>query len=149
MVRPSVVLQAGNNRNVKPYEDQELWIRMSNVTAMANLPEELIDFRRTHVTDSYQTLRGAASHSRDLLFPGMAPHDAFYLWTQTFPTLTPENVASLSTRPRLYAAAVRFVKAVGKPKNYCTSTEFFREQCWSWKRNWIRGIRLEALLAGP
>ncbi|MBV8828311.1 MAG: hypothetical protein JO108_03690 [Acidobacteriaceae bacterium] len=128
---------------------------MSNITEMRNLPEELIEYRRTQTsvtgetTDFYPGFRGTASHSRDLLFPGMAPHNAFYLWTQTFPTFTPENLASLCTRPRLYAAAVRFAKAVRKPKNYFTSTEFFREQCWYWKRNWIRGIGLEALFTGP
>ncbi|MBV8832745.1 MAG: glycosyltransferase, partial [Acidobacteriaceae bacterium] len=47
LFRRSVVLAAGNYRNLKPYEDQELWIRMSNITEMRNLPEQLIEYRRT------------------------------------------------------------------------------------------------------
>jgi glycosyltransferase involved in cell wall biosynthesis len=45
MLRRSAVLEVGNYRNLKPLEDWDLWLRLTRIGELANLPGDLISYR--------------------------------------------------------------------------------------------------------
>ena len=141
MLRRSAVLAAGNYRGVK-YEDSDLWVRMSRMSEMANLPERLVRYRRFagsttgFVKDWLAELRETAILHASVLFPGISdPQKALDLWEATVPrrlTYLPKvlHPAKVSHLRDLKRSAVLLAREVGKPDDYFTSTDCFREQYW-------------------
>ena len=79
MFRRSVVLAAGNYRDLKPGQDYDLWLRLISRTTMANLPQILVQYRvhersvgATHRGESALVNRRIASQHATKIFPGLS-----------------------------------------------------------------------------
>lgn len=133
MFRRSIVLAAGNYTDTMPYEDHDLWLRMARITAIANLPDVLVQYRLspTSVTGlhnrTYDRLADrAAERNAATLFSGLEPHVALELRRKATGELR-ERVGWRDVY-RLRKAAVATALAVGKPRNYFTSVARYRLQ---------------------
>lgn len=158
MFRRSVVIAIGNYRDIARYEDADLWLRMSRVAEMANLPERLLCYRRFSasvtgsVRDWLPVLREGALLNAATLFPGIAdPEKAMDLWEATVPRRLTyasqvHHPAKLSHLRALKRSAVLLAREVRKPDNYFTDTESFREQYWLLRRRVLNRFGLGPLL---
>ncbi|MBV9760469.1 MAG: glycosyltransferase [Acidobacteriaceae bacterium] len=157
MFRRSVILAAGNYHDV-PSEDTDLWLRTADVTEMANLPERLVCYRRRtgsvtgSIRDWLPVLRRIAESSATRLFPGIDDSErALDLWDATVPsrlTWIAENrhPAKPSHLRDLKRSAVLLARRVGKPDDYFTGAEIFREQYYLLKRRVLKRFGLSPLL---
>lgn len=140
--RKEVILKAGNYRDYQPYEDMELWIRASRLTEFANLPESLIEYRRSSTSQTGRTedfksiYRPGAEVNAANLFPGLSAAEAMALWDASYPDDGPAPV-KLRHFWQLNRAAVDFARQVGKPDNYFRATPFFAEQRYHMRRRWL------------
>jgi glycosyltransferase involved in cell wall biosynthesis len=143
MFRRSIILKAGNYRDCQPYEDMELWIRASHFTEFANLPETLIQYRRSSTsltgrTADFQCIfREGARINAAILFPRVPAAEAMGLWEASYASNEPAPV-HLHYFRSLRRAAVRLARQCGKPDNYFTSTLFFAEQRYHMRRRWLQ-----------
>jgi glycosyltransferase involved in cell wall biosynthesis len=147
MFRRSVILQAGNYRDLQPYEDTELWMRAAEITGFANLPDRLIQYRRSsqsqtgRMVDFKAIFREAAKLSVSLLFPGVPAHELMDFWDATHPfrLYSDEWPPSLPFRYLRYLerAAVLLARRANKPDAYFTATELFAAQKFHLKRVWM------------
>jgi glycosyltransferase involved in cell wall biosynthesis len=154
MFRRAVVTQAGNYRDVTYkrdgcYEDWDLWQRMSTVTEMRNLPEVLVHYRRTaismtgQVQDWMPVMRSFASRNAGSLFPGIRdPEAALELWEASVPLKFAGNNPRVPAKAwhlrRLRDSAKLLAAQCGKPADYFTETECFREQYYHLRRRLLR-----------
>lgn len=157
MLRRSVVLAIGNYRDVK-YEDSDLWVRLSRVAEMANLPERLLRYRRLPgsysgaIEDWLPVLRQTAVLHASALFPGISdPQRALDLWEATVPQkLTWRPKITHRARWRhlrdLKRSAVLLARETSKPDDYFTNTKAFREQYWLLRRRLLSRLGLSPLL---
>jgi glycosyltransferase involved in cell wall biosynthesis len=152
LFRKSAVLEAGNYQDAQPFEDLDLAMRMAGVTEFANLPERLLKYRRVK-TSSTGTVseflpldRSAARKNVGTLFPNIQnERRAMELWEATHP-----RQWDMSCRVRhmgeLKTAARRLAEAVGKPGNYFTSTQVYRNQLYALKARAYRKFGLMPLV---
>lgn len=133
MFRRSAVLAAGNYTDTMPYEDHDLWLRMAQLTEVANLPDVLVQYRLspTSVTGLHdrgydQLADRAAQRNAAILFPGFEPRAAVELRLKAKGHL--RDQLRWSDVCNLWKAARRTAVAFGKPKKYFTSTENYRRQ---------------------
>lgn len=152
MFRRSVVLAAGNYRDHQPYEDLDLWQRASYLTEMCNLPDALVHYRRmasssTGAIKSFlPTDRAAAQLNASILFPGIERASrAMSLWEATHP-LQLELPSKYRHIKELEQAALLLAQKVGKPANYFTETETFKEQRFRLRRRFFRRMKLMPLV---
>lgn len=153
MFRRKAVLNAGNYRDCAPIEDADLWIRAASVCEIRNLPEVLLHYRRTQVsqtgivTDWIPLNRRAARMNATVLFPNIAnPKTAMDLWEVTHPVL---SAVSLPVKPvhlrRLERAAALLALKVGKPENYFKNTSAYRAQQYHLRRRLMENLGLDPL----
>jgi glycosyltransferase involved in cell wall biosynthesis len=156
MFRRSLVLAAGNYRDV-PYEDGDLWLRMTTRTEMNNLPDALLYYRRSNtsvtgdVEDWFSVLRSVAAGHAASLFPGVwDPAAALELWESTLPQYfqgnRPYPQAKLWHLRQIRRSAMRLAEVCGKPRNYFSSTQSFVAGKYSLKRRFLRRFGLGPLL---
>jgi glycosyltransferase involved in cell wall biosynthesis len=151
LFRKNIILKAGNYRDCQPYEDMELWIRTSHVTEFANLPETLIQYRRSSTsltgrTADFQSIfREGARLNAAILFPGVPAAEAMRLWEASYASNEPAPVRLRDFRS-LHRAAVQLARQCGKPDHYFTSTSFFSEQRYHMRRRWLQQHRLNLLV---
>src|SRR5205814_9986267 len=86
LFRRSVVLAAGNYGDCMPYEDHDLWLRLSWLAEVANLPDVLVQYRLapTSVTGgqdrTYDLFADrAAGQNANLLFRGITAEEGVEL----------------------------------------------------------------------
>ena len=131
MFRRSVILNAGNYRDLKPFEDHDLWFRASLVSELANLPSILLKYRQHSAStmgqanSKYHTYFDAmAELNADRLLTGLSPQEAVDLRRKAIRDagvgITLADLASY--RRAASASAV----AIGKPKSYFRSTKAYR-----------------------
>lgn len=141
--RRDVILKAGNYRDCQPYEDMELWIRASRVAEFANLPQSVIQYRRSSTsqtgrTDDFKAIfRLGAEINAANLFPGLSPSEAMSLWDASYPDSGPAPVKLRHFR-QFDRAAVEFARQVNKPDDYFRLTSFFAEQQYHVRRRWMQ-----------
>jgi GT2 family glycosyltransferase len=152
LCRRSAILAAGNYRDV-PDEDLDLWMRLAAVGEIRNLPDTLVQYRRTEtsqtgkIVDFLPTDRRAALRNASMLFPNLRePHRAMDLWESTHPSLL-QAESRVTHIWHLERAARLLAKAVGKPANYFTNTQAFLDQHHSLKMRAYRRFGLKPLLA--
>lgn len=142
LFRKSVILKAGNYRDCQPYEDTELWIRASRVTEFANLPNAVIQYRRSATSqtgriENFKSIfRSAAKINAANLFPGLTAAEAMSLWDASYPDNETTPVKLRHFR-QLERAAVDFARLVNKPDDYFRATPFFAEQRYHMRRRWM------------
>lgn len=155
--RRSVVLAAGNYHDVDS-EDADLWLRVSSLAEMVNLPERLVCYRRFvgsttgSIRDWLPVLRENAVVNAAHLFPGITdPERALDLWDATVPQrLSWAPKITYPAKPAhlrdLKRSAVLLAREAGKPDDYFTNTEAFREQYYLLRRRVFNRFGLGPLL---
>jgi glycosyltransferase involved in cell wall biosynthesis len=151
LFRKSAVLAAGNYREFE-YEDSDLWIRMSLVTEMRNLPDRLLKYRRSNrsktgsIEDWLPVNRRCATFCASSLFPGIADsHRAMQLWEATHPYQL-ETPAKFWQLGALERAAVFLARQTGNPDDYFKQSSSYREQYYHLKRRILERWGLRPLL---
>jgi glycosyltransferase involved in cell wall biosynthesis len=151
--RRSAILSAGNYRDV-PDEDIDLWLRVAPIGEMRNLPETLVQYRRSRtsqtgkIDDFVPTDRKAAARNALLLFPNVRDADrAMELWEATHPQQLQDARSRVRHISQLRDAAVLLSQQFGKPREYFTSTQEFEDQYYSLKTRAYRRFGLEPLVA--
>jgi glycosyltransferase involved in cell wall biosynthesis len=151
MFRRSAIQAAGGYRDFA-YEDSDLWIRVSAVAEICNLPEVLLQYRRTttsstgSVVDWFPMLQKVAEYNAAALFPGIDdPSKAMKLWEATHPARKNKPV-KLRHLQELKAAAVQAAQQAGKPDDYFTNTEAYRLQQYNLRRRALQGLGLGGLI---
>lgn len=152
MLRRKAVLAAGNYRDLQPFEDTDLWLRMSYNAELWNVPEKVLQYRRS-ATSSTGTIveylpleREAASLNSSLLFPGMKDKSRIMdLWEASHPYYL-DKPSRLRHIFEIEKAAEQFAKTIGKPRNYFTSTALFQEQQNALKKRFYRRAGLAPLV---
>lgn len=144
MLRRSAVLAAGNYRDLQPFEDADLWLRMADGEELSNVPEKVLQYRRSSTSSTgtiveYLSLdRQVAALNIDLLFPGVQGKSRILeLWEATHPYHldTPSKFRHIR---ELEAAAVGLARRIGKPAGYFTATTLFQEQQHSLKQRFYK-----------
>jgi hypothetical protein len=152
MFRRSIVLAAGNYRDNQPFEDLDLWQRASYLTEMCNLPEVLVHYRRMTssstgaIRNFLPTDRAAAKLNAFILFPGIERMSCIMsLWEATHPFQLdlPSKYRHIK---ELEQAALLLAQKVGKPANYFTETETFKEQRFRLRRRFFKRMKLMPLI---
>ena len=151
MFRKGLVLAAGNYRDTKS-EDADLWQRLSLLTEFHNLPDILLQYRRTStsstagLTDYLPFNRALARSNAAILFPGIIdPARALDLWEATHPFRlhSPSKFRHIG---ELKKAAALMAERCGKQANYFQSTDLYREQRFHLRRRFLDRAGLAPLL---
>ncbi|HEX3685186.1 MAG TPA: glycosyltransferase [Bryobacteraceae bacterium] len=152
LCRRSALLAAGNYRDVRD-EDLDLWMRLAAVGEIRNLPETLVQYRRTQtsttgkIEDFYTSDRAVAARNAAILFPTIGdPHRAMELWEAAHPR-QPEATSRVQHIWQLKRAATLLAKALGKPAGYFVNTQAFRDQLYALKTRAYRRFGLAPLVA--
>jgi glycosyltransferase involved in cell wall biosynthesis len=156
MFRRSLVLASGNYQDFV-YEDADLWLRMTLLAEMRNLPEVLLHYRRTNtsvtgtVHDWVATLRRAAEFNASRLFPGLTNTTrVMELWQATLPLKFGEAATRVPSRywhlKQLRRSAILLAEQCRRPRNYFIETESFNLQYFSLKRRVLSRFGLRPLL---
>ena len=156
MFRRSLVLAAGNYRDFV-YEDGDLWLRMALLTDMHNMPEVLVYYRRSgssltgQVKDWLPVLRTVAHFNAANLLPGVSDASAaLELWESSMPKRFKGTAADPPAKmwhlTQLSKSATLLARRCGKPSDYFTRTDCFRNQHVSLKRRLLRRFGLGSLL---
>jgi glycosyltransferase involved in cell wall biosynthesis len=142
LLRRDAVLRAGNYRNFNTAEDLDLWIRLAQIGPMQNLPDPLVQYRRhlsnttAQIHDYYVSELRIAAANASTIFPGLDASMAMELWQAAYPHQEPHAV-SFQHFAQLRAAAQHAATAIGKPRDYFTSTAYFRRQRRAMIRNLV------------
>lgn len=149
--RKSAVLAAGNYREFQ-YEDSDLWIRMSLVAEMHNLPDRLLKYRRSNrsltgsIEDWLPVNRSCAAFCAASIFPGIADaRRAMQLWEATHPYQLNSRVRFWQLRA-FERAAVLLARRTGNPDDYFKRSESYREQHYHLRRRVFERLGLKPLL---
>jgi hypothetical protein len=142
MFRRSVILKAGNYRDLKPFEDHDLWFRVSLISELANLPSILLKYRQHSAStmgqanSKYHTYFDAmAELNADQLFPGFSAQEALELRMK--PIRDVETGVALADLASYRRAASNTAVAIGKPKMYFRSTRAYKMFLKEMIRNYL------------
>ena len=133
LVRRDAVLRVGNYRNFNNGEDLDLWIRMAQIGPMRNLSDRLVQYRRhlsnttAQIDNYYLTERQIAEANAATIFPGLDASAAIDLWQAAYPHHE-RHAVRFHNFAQFQAAAQDAATAIGKPRDYFTSTAYFRRQ---------------------
>lgn len=143
LFRRSVVLAAGNYRDMMPGQDYDLWVRVAARASMANLPQPLVRYRllpssvgARHPGMSEQLFERVASDHASILFPGLDRERALRLRRLvTNETETDVNLTDCLNYRRCAAEAAR---RVGRHSGYFRDTQSYRRQFRSLLMRWFK-----------
>lgn len=132
MMRRSAVLACGNYRDLRPGQDDDLWLRLSQRHRFANLPNPLLTYREHAAsitqkqTQSTATFRQRRLADCTAVFPGLAPAEANRLTT----LLTQPDTLGVTRRDvaLLNHAAEAFALRSGESADYFKASATFRDQ---------------------
>jgi GT2 family glycosyltransferase len=142
LVRREAVLRAGNYRDLHTAEDLDLWMRLAQIGPMHNLSEPLVQYRRhlsnttAQISDYYLSEQQIAEANAATIFPSLEGSAAMDLWQAAYPHRRPGAV-SFRHFAELRAAAHDGAAAIGKPRDYFTSTAYFGRQYRAMFRNLV------------
>lgn len=144
MFRRSVILSAGNYRDVRESEDFDLWLRVAEVTEVSNLPDRVLKYRRSRTSATGRIVeflpyeREVARSNAERLFPNIRNRArAMDLWEATHP-LYPHKPSRFRHLIELKNAAIAFAQKAGKPRDYFVNTLVFQQQYESLKTRFYR-----------
>lgn len=133
MMRRLAVLDCGNYRDLRPGQDDDLWLRLAYRHRLANLPESLLIYREhdNSITAEQRdqataTFRDRRRNSANLVFPGL-PEGAAQRLTDLLSDpsrlgVTKQDLAWLEF------AARRVAELSGEPADYFLTTARYRQQ---------------------
>lgn len=143
MFRRSLVLKAGNYRDVMPQEDQDLWLRMSCVGEIANLPERLVRYRRRAVRSTRIPAKQGRDTVRELvtlyapqLFPGLKLEEVLRL--NELLSYEPTAPATRADVKLLERAAHHAANSQGFSADYYTGCGTYRQHRRDLLTRWLR-----------
>lgn len=157
MMRRSAVLAAGNYRDLRPGQDDDLWLRLSQRHRMANLDACLLTYREhpASVTagesDAMHTFRQRRLAEAPLVFPRLDRTRAQRL-TQLLTHPEQPGVASRDIA-LLRQAAEQLALASAEPRDTFTRTRAYRAQRLNlltrrWKRDPLIGLAWPVIRRG-
>lgn len=132
MMRRSAVLACGNYRDLRPGQDDDLWLRLSHRRRLANLPACLLDYREHPASitakqaHAAQTFRDRRWADAECVFPGLEAQDARRL-TRLL-TRPDELGVTRQDLALLDQAAEHLAQTTGEPAGYFKQTATFRAQ---------------------
>jgi len=136
MLRRSVVLAAGNYRQIRPAEDPDLFVRMAARAPMRNLPQRLLRYRQHDLSVTAQdrgvmrsTVERMIRDNAGVLFPGLGVEEGLGLYRLLQPGC--EREAGLADLIRLWRVAGEAGRAVGRGGGYFRNTPEFKAH---WRR---------------
>jgi len=132
MMRKSAVLNCGNYRDLRPGQDDDLWLRLSQQHRFANLPGDLLTYREHDNTvtarqkDATRTFRKRRLAESHRVFPGLPVADARRLTH----LLTHPDELGVTRRDiaLLERAAERLAACSGEPAARFKQTRAYRAQ---------------------
>jgi len=133
LVRRDAVLRAGNYRNFNNGEDLDLWMRLMQIGPMHNLSDRLVQYRRhlsnttAQIDDYYLSERRIAEANAATLFPGLDSSAAIDLWQAAYPHRE-RHAVRFHHFAQLHSAAQDAATAIGKPRDYFTTTAYYGRQ---------------------
>jgi glycosyltransferase involved in cell wall biosynthesis len=145
LLRRDAVLRAGNYRNFNNGEDLDLWMRMAQVGPMHNLSDRLVQYRRhvssttAQIDDYYSSELKIAEANLAAIFPGEDAVAALDLWQAAYPHRE-RRAVRWHHFARIRKAARDAAIAIGKPRDYFTSTAYFRRQRRTMIRNLVYSV---------
>ncbi len=131
MFRRASILAAGNYRECGPYEDHDLWLRVSFRGTMRNSPETLVQYRQssgsvTANSDFSELSDEVALLNADILFPGMRDDDAYRL--RQAAEFGQEGPVRLRDVVALRRGAIALARAARVDDMYFRRTTWYRAQ---------------------
>jgi hypothetical protein len=141
MFRRSIVLRTGNYRDCQPYEDYDLWFRISLIAEIANLPEVLLQYRKhpasitaTANPDYFTYFRIVAETHAGSLFAGFDSQEGLALREKAIrDTSLPVMWADLR---KYRQASIATARHLGKPQSYFLATAAYRDHFKELARNY-------------
>ncbi len=145
LLRWSMIIAAGNYRDIKPGQDYDLWLRVAGRARMANLPDRLVQYRRhtgsveaTYQGQSASVVRRIACDNAAILFPDTPPQLAIKL--RDLVACCTDAPVSWHHVLAFRHAATHAALAAGECGSYFRQTPLYRQQqSFLWKR-WVGGI---------
>lgn len=145
LFRRSVVLAAGNYRDIMPGQDYDLWVRVAQRAAMANLPQRLVRYRlspssvgATHRGHHEQLFQSVATQNAAAMFPGLSAAEA----TRLRGLLACENDSpvTLADGRCLRRCATLAARQIGQHDRYFRATSLYRQQSKSLALRWLKRL---------
>jgi len=143
MFRRSAIRSVGNYRDIKPGQDYDLWLRVAAKHRVANLPDQLVQYRKHEDTVSHQSrVRGHVTNRQLVeryvveLFPGIDEANALRLHS----LLTTDTAGCVKWRDvlNLRRTAAQAAIRAGEVSSYFRRTDRYRAQ---WRSLALRYIR--------
>ena len=148
--RRQAVLDAGNYPGDIRWEEGPLFMRMTRITEMRNIPECLLRYRRHPgngtfgETDYISIEREVALHSGKHVFPAFPSQGEFFaFWQATHPKLFGKQLpVQWKFKKILKQMAIRAAREAGKPDDYFQNTRLYQDQQYNLRRCWMlnRGL---------
>lgn len=146
MFRRSVITNAGNYRDLKPFEDHDLWFRVSLIAELANLPQVLLKYRQHarstmgQAESKYHTyFDSMAELNADDLFAGFTSQEALSLRQKAIHDS--EAKVTLVDFASYRKAATNTAVSLGRPKTYFRSTKAYKMFFKEMMRNYLLQYR--------
>ena len=147
LFRRSAVLEAGNYRDMKPGQDYDLWLRVSLIAKLANLPGKLVRYRQHDQTISSNTRVPGSQMNRQLveryvdrLFPGVEREAALRVHELVTAQLDgPVTRCDIAVLKRAARAAA---PSAGEAPLYFQRTGRFRRQLKGLRLRWLKQLPL-------
>lgn len=142
MMRRAKVLACGNYRDLRPGQDDDLWLRIARHDRLANLPDCLLTYREhpASVTarrdDPVRVFRDRRMDDARLVFPGLPVEDARRL-TRLL-TKTDELDVSRADLSLLDRAATLAAQQTNEPGSYFKQTNAYRQQRLNLLVRWLK-----------
>lgn len=132
MMRRQAVLDCGNYRDLRPGQDDDLWLRIARRYRIENLGESLLDYREHSASITANDARGVQTFRErritqaELVFPGIDQADARRLTH----LLTHPDALGVTRRDlaAFNRTAVSLAKQSGEPGDYFTRTALYQSQ---------------------
>ena len=132
VMRRAAVLEAGNYRDLRPGQDDDLWLRLSQRHRFANLPDCLLTYREHAASitrkqaDAVHTFRNRRLTDCRCVFPGLVREDAQRL---THLLTHPDELAVTRRDVGLLELAAEYLaKEAGESLDTFKQTHAYREQ---------------------
>jgi glycosyltransferase involved in cell wall biosynthesis len=146
MFRRSVITNAGNYRDLKPFEDHDLWFRVSLIAELANLPQVLLKYRQHsrstmgQADSRYHTyFDSMAELNADSLFAGFSSKEALSLRQKAIHDS--QAKVTLVDFASYRRAATNTALNLRKPKKYFRATKAYQMYFRAMMRNYLLQYR--------
>lgn len=152
--RRQAVLDAGNYPGDIRWEEGPLFMRMTRLTEMRNIPESLLCYRRHPgngtfgETDYISIELEVALHSGKHVFPAFSSqHEFLAFWKATHKKFLEKDLpVQWKFKRLLKRMAIEAAREAGKPDDYFQKTQLYREQQYFLRRRWMKSKGLGLLI---